>query len=66
MKHLLSLLLLFSLVVRAAAAETTPEAARPTRVSLRDGRWHLNGEVTYRGARAGGLLLNVRMVNATF
>jgi CubicO group peptidase (beta-lactamase class C family) len=31
-----------------------------------DGRWHINGEVTYQGAKAEGLLLNVRMVNATF
>ncbi|HEY2572670.1 MAG TPA: serine hydrolase, partial [Verrucomicrobiaceae bacterium] len=31
-----------------------------------DGRWHLNGEVTYPGAPAEGLLMNVRMVNATF
>src|SRR5215831_18493633 len=37
-----------------------------TRISISDGRWHINDEVTYRGARAEGLLLNVRMVNATF
>ena len=43
------------------------QAAAPrTRVSIVDGRWHINGEVTYRGAKAEGLLLNVRMVNATF
>src|SRR5262249_43934334 len=28
--------------------------------------WHLNGAVTYRGAKAEGLLMNVRMVNAVF
>ncbi len=37
-----------------------------TRVAIADGRWQLNGEVTYRGAPAEGLLLNVRMVNAVF
>jgi hypothetical protein len=37
-----------------------------TRVSIADGQWHINGEVTYRGAKAEGLLMNVRMVNAVF
>jgi len=37
-----------------------------TTVSIVDGRWHLNGQVTCPGARAEGLLLNVRMVNAVF
>ncbi len=37
-----------------------------TRISLVDGRWHLNGDVTHPGAPAEGLLMNVRMVNATF
>jgi CubicO group peptidase (beta-lactamase class C family)/murein DD-endopeptidase MepM/ murein hydrolase activator NlpD len=37
-----------------------------TRVSIRDGRWFLNDEVTYRGTQAEGLLMNVRMVNAVF
>jgi CubicO group peptidase (beta-lactamase class C family) len=37
-----------------------------TEVRLVNGRWHLNGEVTYRGTPAEGLLMNVRMVNATF
>jgi hypothetical protein len=42
-------------------------AFRPrTRVTLVDGRWHINGEVTYPGAPAEGLLMNVRMVNSTF
>lgn len=55
--------------VVATVGLTTAEvrAAEPqTRVSIRDGRWHLNGEVTYPGARAEGLLMNVRMVNAVF
>lgn len=50
--------LLAALPVRAAVAST--------RVSIENGRWHLNGKVTCPGARAEGLLLNVRMVNATF
>jgi CubicO group peptidase (beta-lactamase class C family) len=37
-----------------------------TRVAIVDGRWRLNGKVTYPGARAEGLLMNVRMVNAVF
>jgi hypothetical protein len=37
-----------------------------TRVAIVDGRWHINGEVTYPGASAEGLLMNVRMVNSTF
>jgi CubicO group peptidase (beta-lactamase class C family) len=44
-----------------------PVAFTPrTRVSVKDGRWFLNGELTHRGARAEGLLMNVRMVNAVF
>jgi hypothetical protein len=37
-----------------------------TRVSLVNGKWHINGKVTYPGARAEGLLMDVRMVNSTF
>lgn len=37
-----------------------------THISLYDGRWLINGEVTYQGAPVEGLLLNVRMVNSTF
>jgi len=37
-----------------------------TRVAIVKGRWHINGAVTYPGARAEGLLMNVRMVNAVF
>lgn len=35
-------------------------------ISIAQAKWHLDGEVTYPGADAEGLLLNVRMVNATF
>ena len=41
-------------------------AGQRTRVSIRDGRWYINDRVTYPGARAEGLLMNVRMVNAVF
>jgi CubicO group peptidase (beta-lactamase class C family) len=37
-----------------------------TRVSIREGQWFLNDEITYRGTKAEGLLMNVRMVNAVF
>ncbi len=42
------------------------DAVRSTKVSIRDNKWHLNGEVTYRGTKAEGLLMNVRMVNTVF
>jgi CubicO group peptidase (beta-lactamase class C family) len=37
-----------------------------TRISIADGNWYLNEQVTYRGTRAQGLLMNVRMVNTVF
>ncbi|MCU0962965.1 MAG: beta-lactamase family protein [Pirellulaceae bacterium] len=37
-----------------------------TTVSIAEGKWHINGRVTYPGAPAEGLLMNVRMVNAVF
>jgi CubicO group peptidase (beta-lactamase class C family) len=51
------------LVFLAIAA---PAFAGQTRVSIVDGRWQLNGAVTYPGTKAEGLLMNVRMVNAVF
>jgi CubicO group peptidase (beta-lactamase class C family) len=39
---------------------------RRTRVAIKKDRWFLNGGVTYRGAKAEGRLMNVRMVNAVF
>lgn len=50
------------------SVQALPEEAPTsnTTVSIRDGRWHINGRVTYPGARAEGLLMNARMVNATF
>ncbi len=41
-------------------------AAAKTTVTIVDGRWHLNGSITYPGTRAEGLLMNLRAVNATF
>jgi hypothetical protein len=41
-------------------------APRATRISIGNGQWHLNGNVTYPGAKAEGLLMNVRMVNSIF
>ena len=37
-----------------------------TQVSIIGSDWQLDGGVTYPGARAEGLLMNVRMVNAVF
>ena len=37
-----------------------------TRISISGRRWKINDEVTYPGAPAEGLLMNVRMVNCTF
>ena len=58
----LKLLLALTAVLAAAPAA----GAGVTRVSIGNSQWHLNGEVTYRGAKAEGLLMNVRMVNAVF
>jgi CubicO group peptidase (beta-lactamase class C family) len=57
------LLALALLALRAVAADSFQPA---TRISIADGRWQLNGALTYSGAPAEGLLMNVRMVNATF
>lgn len=54
---------MFTSIVFPAAAQETP---KDTRAAIVDGRWQINGRVTYPGARGEGLLMNVRMVNATF
>ncbi len=41
-------------------------ASGRTRISIENGKWHLNGRITYPGAKAEGLLMNVRMVNGVF
>lgn len=46
--------------------EVEPPFVPKTRISLQNGQWHINDEVTYPGARAEGLLMNVRMVNSVF
>jgi CubicO group peptidase (beta-lactamase class C family) len=46
--------------------QSNSKFAASTQVGIVNGRWQINGELTYRGAPAEGLLLNVRMVNATF
>lgn len=40
--------------------------SRKTRVSIKQDKWFINGQITYPNASAEGLLMNVRMVNATF
>jgi hypothetical protein len=54
-------------------AASTPDAlgqgradSTRTRSSINDGKWQINGSITYPGAPAAGLLMNVRMVNAVF
>ena len=37
-----------------------------TKISIQNTSWYLNNQITYPGAPAEGLLMNVRMVNATF
>jgi CubicO group peptidase (beta-lactamase class C family) len=49
------------------AARLMREAVRrETRVAIKKDQWYLNSVVTYRGAKAEGRLMNVRMVNAVF
>ena len=50
----------------AADADVQTAAPASTKLSIVNGRWYINGQVTYRGAPAEGLLLNARMVNAVF
>lgn len=37
-----------------------------TKIAFQNTNWYLNDQITYPGAPAEGLLMNVRMVNATF
>src|SRR5437762_217878 len=39
---------------------------RATEVTIQNGQWRIDGAVTNPGSPAEGLLMNVRMVNATF
>ncbi|MQY63804.1 MAG: hypothetical protein GH143_05820, partial [Calditrichaeota bacterium] len=56
-------LLIVSLLLLTVIACTSRSE---THISLSDGRWYINGGVTYPGTPVEGLLLNVRMVNSTF
>ena len=47
-------------------AEARGSFTPKTRVSVKDGRWLINGNLTHRGSAAEGLLMNVRMVNSVF
>ncbi len=54
----------FASIITVLSALATADAA--THVSLCAGRWLVNGLPTNPGSAAEGLLMNVRMVNATF
>ena len=56
----------FALQPRPGRARYQEPFTPRTRVSLRGARWCINDELTNRGTRAEGLLMNVRMVNAVF
>src|SRR5688572_529517 len=58
--------LALAVMLQVVAAADALSPGRSTRIGIKDGRWHLNGRVTYPGTKAEGLLMNVRMVNATF
>jgi CubicO group peptidase (beta-lactamase class C family) len=51
---------------RPAVEATQAEWRAQTRVAIVNGQWQINDAITYRGAKAEGLLMNVRMVNAVF
>ena len=50
----------------AAVGPARVLAESGTEVAIEGGRWTINGVVTHAGARAEGLLMNVRMINAVF
>ena len=50
------------MILSSLAAEASSEAS----VALRGQQWLIDGRPTHQGSAAEGLLLNVRMVNATF
>lgn len=61
----LSIALAAALTGAVALHAIEPESSATT-VSIEHGVWHINGVVTYPGSRCEGLLMNVRMVNATY
>ena len=63
----ISLGLLCSAMTSSASEAPVAKPFTPrTQVGIRSQKWLLNGQLTYPGAKAEGLLLNVRMVNAVF
>jgi hypothetical protein len=68
MKPPRSFLVSLALVLLSATTGFTREPAfQPrTKVAIADGAWRINGLPTYPGSPAEGLLMNARMVNATF
>jgi len=65
-KVLLSVRELVQPQTKPASSALLVPATRKTRVSIDGEKWRINGQITYPGARAEGLLMNVRMVNAIF
>lgn len=61
---LLAFVIAIPLVADDAATKVATKAA--TKVAIEDGRWLVNGKLVNQGTAAEGLLMNVRMVNATF
>ena len=64
MKNPMKPFALLALLITFAATVTEP--LRAARVVIRDGRWLINQRPTNPGSATEGLLMNVRMVNATF
>ncbi|MCX8037781.1 MAG: glycoside hydrolase family 5 protein [Candidatus Sumerlaeia bacterium] len=64
--HLLTRAIVTAVVLALAGMAFSAEIPRAMRIAIVGGKWHINGTVTYPGAPAEGLLMNVRMVNATF
>jgi hypothetical protein len=55
-----------SIALGSQAPQSTATIVPHTKVSLKADKWCKNGEPTYRGTRAEGLLMSVRMVNSVF
>ncbi|MEW6234441.1 MAG: hypothetical protein AB1656_03550 [Candidatus Omnitrophota bacterium] len=66
MNRFISRGLLAFLFLSIASQSLLAEEVRHTRLSIEKDRWLINGQSAYPGAKADGLLLNVRMVNSTF
>ena len=64
--RVLSCLLLFGAFASRMPLAGAPPGESKTKLELRNSQWLINGRITYPGAKAEGLLMNVRMVNSTF